>query len=339
MTSEPWIWFLPEGDHMAGESYIEFDIEQDDPQRPGQINIRVTNPTDDPKYVDKLVYAVGYGIYLRGFHLYVTGLDLPVFVPDTQVFLGPASWNRISDRTFDDRTKADSAIASAPSTNGSRPYAYYWGAGGALVVPTAFSPASAPRTVATMSMAMQTLAQEVQRDLTVLAISIVGGIVLRQILTKILRVGEGAGARPQMPSVQRIRPLNGTINVGGGFEAGSEAVTNLNPIVEGTGGPGANSTIANHIKAGFEDMGDVFVPRSANKIISNRLPFDTVDWSKAARGAAQTMAPGGRLSLNVWTRNPQQVQAVIDAFTRAGFKNVVNASNLVGPGTLITGVL
>ena len=323
---------------MGEPNYIEFDIEPDDPKRPGQINLRVTNSTDNPKFVDKLVYAVGYGIYLGGFHLYVTGVDLPVFVPETQVYLGPSSWNRISDRTFDDRSKADFAIASAASAPGSRNYAYYWGAGGALVAPTAFSPASAPRTVATMSLAMRTLAQEVQRDLTVLAISLVGGIVLRQILTKVIRMSEGADARPQLPSVQRIRPVNGTINVGGGFEARSEGVTNLNPIIEGTGGPGANSSIANHIKAGFEDMGDVFVPRSANKIILNRLPYDTVDWARASRGAAQTMAPGGQLSLNVWTRNPQQVQAVIEAFTRAGFRNVINASGLVGPGTLITGV-
>jgi hypothetical protein len=190
-----------------------------------------------------------------------------------------------------------------------------------------------------MFLARQTLAQEVQKNLVVLALSLVGGVVLKQILTKVMRVSEGPGSQPQLPPApQRIRPVNGTINVGGGFEQGAAEATNLNPIVEGTGGPGANADTPNHVRAGFEEIGDIFVPGSANKIISNRLPFDTVNWPKSARGAARVMAPGGKLSLNVWAKNPQQVQQIIDAFTKAGFRNVKNTTGYIGTGTLIEGV-
>jgi hypothetical protein len=46
-----------------------------------------------------------------------------------------------------------------------------------------------------------------------------------------------------------------------------------------------------------------------------------VDWTKAAQGAAKVIAPGGKLSLNVWA-TAEQAQTVIKAFRAAGFKDV-----------------
>ena len=141
-------------------------------------------------------------------------------------------------------------------------------------------------------------------------------------------------AREGEAATKLLKPVGGKINVGGGLEAGSEAATNLNPIVPGTGGP--TTGIRNHVAAGFEDIATTFEPGSANYIFSNRLPFSTVDWTRAAQGAYKVLAPGGRLSLNVWTNSAAEAEAVAKAFQAAGFKNVSTYGS--GPGTMIMGV-
>ena len=175
---------------------------------------------------------------------------------------------------------------------------------------------------------------------TEMAIALFTGLAARGVrLPQFIRQALGQAERNALiGELQRVRPVNGRINVGGGFEAGSKSVTNLNPIVEGTGGPGANANIPNHVRAGFEQIGDVFEPGSANTIYSNRLPYQTVNWSQSANGAYRVMAPAGRLQINVWTRSEAEVQTVINAFTQAGFRNVRNMTGLVGSGTMITGV-
>jgi hypothetical protein len=96
------------------------------------------------------------------------------------------------------------------------------------------------------------------------------------------------------------------------------------------------SGVPNLVRARFEDMGEIFEPGSVNSVISHRLPADTVNWPQAAQAANRVMPAGGRLSLNVWTRTPEQLQEVIQAFTRAGFR--IDKTGVVGPGTMITGV-
>ena len=201
-------------------------------------------------------------------------------------------------------------------------------------MPTIFSPATTPRTISNIRAAVSQLVHEVQQELVVLAISIVGGMIMRQVFRSLARAS-GSGGRP-VPRPQRIRPVNGTVNVGGGLEPNAATATNLNPIVPNTGGP--TSGIPNHVRAGFEQIGEVFEVGSVNTVISNRLPFNTVNWSQAARGTFGVMAPGGRFSLNVWTQSQADVRAIINAFTRAGFREVTNVTGQVGSGTVITGV-
>ncbi len=52
---------------------------------------------------------------------------------------------------------------------------------------------------------------------------------------------------------QRIRPLNGRINVAGGFEPGSESASNLQPFI-GTSGPGRNAPVPNLVRGSFEEI-------------------------------------------------------------------------------------
>jgi|GEM_PF-2506444 len=130
-----------------------------------------------------------------------------------------------------------------------------------------------------------------------------------------------------------IKPVNGKVNVGGGLEPGSEGATNLNPIKSGSGGP--SKGIPNHVKAGFEEIGEVFEPGSVKEIFSNRLRYGDVNWTKAAQGSAKVVAKGGKLSLNVWTQSAKETQIIIDAFTSAGFKDVRALGE--GTGTIIIG--
>ena len=104
-------------------------------------------------------------------------------------------------------------------------------------------------------------------------------------------------------------------------------------MMPGTGGPTAG--IPNHVEAGFEEMGDIFLFNSVNKVISNRLTYATVDWLRAARSAYQVMVVGGELSLNVWTRSEDEIATVLSAFRHAGFRNVRSLGE--GAGTLILG--
>lgn len=169
---------------------MEFEIEPDDPSRPGQINLRVYTPRNEPDYVENQLYAVGYGIYLFGCHLYCKNLQMPVLVPDSHIDFTVSRAEAIDTTIYPDRASADAAILAAPAAaNGVKRYAFYRGAGGALVVPTIFSPATTPVMIQTLLTARALLADEVQRELVVLALSIVGGMVLKSILTRLVRIG------------------------------------------------------------------------------------------------------------------------------------------------------
>lgn len=103
----------------------------------------------------------------------------PVFVPEHMVNFGlgvvrGAGRNRIFDT-------ADQARDAA--RRGRQPaVAYFVGAGGAVVAPTTMCPATAPRLVATMLEARRELGKVVADELTAVAISLVGGMVIRAVV-------------------------------------------------------------------------------------------------------------------------------------------------------------
>jgi hypothetical protein len=127
------------------------------------------------------------------------------------------------------------------------------------------------------------------------------------------------------------------VNVGGTGTAleGVGPSTNLNPLKPGSGG--ATIDIPNLIKAGFEEIGEIFEPGSVQRLVSRRLRFGDVNWQQAVSGTKRVMAPGGQLELNVWTSGPAEVETLINSFRGAGFDNVRNMTGLDGPGTIITG--
>ena len=206
----------------TASSSMEFEIEPDDPSRPGQINLSVYSPMNDPDYVERRLQAVGFSIYLGGCHLYCDGLSIPVLLPDSHIDFTVGTAVAISTTVYSDRAAADAALQAAPAPAGrATRYAFYRGAGGALIVPTIFCPVTTPRTIKTLLTARRILADEVQKELVMLALSIVGGMVLRSILTRIVRVGSDTadppvGDPPPMKTPSRL-------------PAEAEAAANLKP--------------------------------------------------------------------------------------------------------------
>ncbi len=147
----------------------------------------------------------------------------------------------------------------------------------------------------------------------------------------------GSSAVPALNSALRIRPVGGIINIGGTGEAGN--VSNLNPVLANTGG--RTTGIPNHVQAYGEQIADVFAPNSAREIMSNRLTFNTVDWSRVAQGSYTVLQPQGQLSLNIYVSGLSEAEQaalqarLINEFSRAGFRNVRVQGT--GPGTFVFG--
>jgi hypothetical protein len=185
---------------MLQRQAIEFEVEPNDPSRPGQINFRLANPREHANYVDRRLTAVGYSIYLGGYILYCEGLPFPVFLSEAYIDTTLTNAASVSNSIYPDRASAMADIPLGPWAPGQpTPYAFYEGAGGALVVPTVFSPATTPLTIQTLLAARRQLAEAVQQDLTVVAIGLVGGMVLRAVVSVIARVGGGRASRGTPP--------------------------------------------------------------------------------------------------------------------------------------------
>lgn len=315
---------------MGEDDLIEFEFEPDDPSRPGQINMRVFAPQNHARYIDRIVTAAAFSLYSFGYLVWVEGSDLPILIPEEYVDY------QLVDPITGQGPIYDSIAAAQAATPLRMPerirIGYAWGAGGLVIVPSIICPATTPRLIATMAASRQAYAQMAQEELTVLALSIAGGIVLRLVMG--VRIGRrsGSGNRQTRPPV-RARAVEDRVNVGGGHETPT-GYTNLNPINPNSGGPSRG--IPNHIRARFEDISEVIEHGTVRQIISNRLRFiDIHDWNAAARGAFQVMRSGGQVSMNIWA-NAQEAQVMIRAFVQAGFSDVEVIGG--GVGTILRAV-
>ncbi len=184
------------GEARAGQQAVDVDFEAATPQRAEELRRsgvelpRASQGLGDPRahrdFVDLRVTAVGFGITAGGYVLYCEGLPLPVLVPESQVDLGLTSAEPLSAAIYPDR---DAALAAIPPGSRHTRYAYYRGAGGALIVPTVFSPATTPRIARTMLEVRQHLSETVQRELKVLLLSLTGTRVLQGVFARVVRVG------------------------------------------------------------------------------------------------------------------------------------------------------
>jgi hypothetical protein len=316
------------------------------PKGPGTIDFEVgpdgtlvhTPPKARTDYIDNRMEGIGYNIYLGGCQVYCKGMSTPIFVSNDFLKLDVDKAEAINSTIFDTLEKAKEAIMQSPAmATGVTPFAFYQGAGGAVIAPTIFSPATTPRIIATYYEARRLYSDYVVHALVGVAIGIAGGIATRMILGRISRaLSEDPTPPPRSlpaPVPPRIRPVNDTVNVGGAGEVAD--VTNLNPIKPGSGG--ASSGIPNHVPLGMEKMDSVFEAGSVKKMISNRLRYVDVDWQRGTEAAANVMPSGSRVSMNVWTQSQQEVDALKAAFQGAGFTDV-QIIGPPGPGTLVQAV-
>ncbi len=161
----------------------------------GEITV-IADRRADSRYVDRRLVAVGYGIYVGGFLLYLNDMDLPIIVPEQYLDFATADYKPINEQVFPSRREAEAALASSDASSDSPSYAYFEGGGGRLIAPTVFSTSSAPRTIETARIAVQQLKEEVQKELVVLCLTLVGGIAVQAAVRGIVRVGEGKVTGP-----------------------------------------------------------------------------------------------------------------------------------------------
>jgi hypothetical protein len=184
----------------------EFDLEVPTPQEaerqrqrgldlPGA-SAAATDPRQHSDYIDDKVNAVGFSIYLGGYALFINGLDKPLFVPEAYVNLGLQQVENVDNAIYPDRESAERAIPIGPPVPGrGLPVSYYRGGYASapqIIFPTIFSPATTPNAVLTMLRARRELAQQVQEQMVILALTLIGAQVIRIILN---RIAGAAGRR------------------------------------------------------------------------------------------------------------------------------------------------
>jgi hypothetical protein len=193
------------GGSRAGQQAVEVDFEILTPQRAEELRQRgVQAPrvshSGDPRahrdFIDARVTAVGFGITAGGYVLYCEGLPLPVLVPESHVDLGLTSAEPLNEFIYPDRDAALADMAASASRSGRARYAWYRGAGGALIVPTLFSPATTPRIARTMVEVRRELSESAQRELKVLLLGLTGTKVLQGVFSRVVRVGLEPAPRP-----------------------------------------------------------------------------------------------------------------------------------------------
>jgi len=201
------------GTASLGQQAVDVDFEAPTPQRAEELRQsgvqlpRVSPGMADPRahrdFVELRVTAVGFGITAGGYLLYCEGLPLPVLVPESHVDLGLTSAEPLNAFIYPDRDTALAGMAAnVPSSRHPR-YAYYRGAGGALLVPTLFSPATTPRIAQTMLEVRTHLAQTAQRELKVLLLTLTGTRVLQGVFSRVVRVSAKPTLRPLAPKEAR----------------------------------------------------------------------------------------------------------------------------------------
>jgi hypothetical protein len=192
----------------------DFTVGPADPNSPNTINLVAYAPKDDADYIDNRMTAIGYSVYyLGGFVVYCDGMSIPIHVPRSLVDLKQTKAEPIDAKVYDTLAQANEAIRLAPAkAQGVTPFAYYRGAGGAVIAPTIFSVVTTPRTIATFFLARVALKDYVQRELTGIAIGIVAGMVLRAVVGWIFRAPKnlkppprGAPPLPEPPALTRLR--------------------------------------------------------------------------------------------------------------------------------------
>ncbi|MFZ3167937.1 MAG: DUF4157 domain-containing protein [Candidatus Methanoperedens sp.] len=329
---------------------VEFDLEvptSEERERLRQRGIQlpsVSSQAADPRghsdFVDRRLNAVGFGIYLGGYVLYLDGLDIPVFVPESHFNFAATNMAPADLAIFPDHNAALAHIPMGPQAPGQPiPYTYYRGAGGAIIAPTLFTPVTTPRVIQTALQARRQLAEYVQEQLMAVAISIVGGMIIRGIIGWLARIGGGRGTPPPSrlsPAATRARDLARQTRAQG------------KPVIANMGGAGApheppgaininnqavgRRGIPNHIEADASDIGQLFDAGSIDQVVGHHMPPSVINWQRAIPGIRNALRQGGTFRFD-WRGATSEAAQVVRLLQEAGFREVNNIAD-----TLVTAV-
>ncbi|GLZ78498.1 hypothetical protein Afil01_33050 [Actinorhabdospora filicis] len=201
--------------YVPVEERIDVDLELDAEGLQG----RFTNPRESPRYIDNAMVAVGVSpMYADGMLVYIAGMELPVLIPGDIVRSGGAPSTAASQQVYSSR-------AEAQAKAGEGRHAYFEGAGGAVIVPTVLSAATAPKVMATYLVAFNQWLHDVQETLTLIAIGLAAELVagvavsgiargVGKVLDRPVPKGRSASggdvidpphARPNVPATARAR--------------------------------------------------------------------------------------------------------------------------------------
>jgi hypothetical protein len=330
----------------APSDEIEIDVEVPTPeerQRLGKqgVNLPVVSAgSADPRkhsdYVDNRLDAVGFGIYLGGYMLYFKGMDMPVFVPEDHFDFSDVKMAPVDLAIFPDYASASQQVQSAPAGAG-KPYAYYRGAGGAVIAPTLFTPETAPHVIRTALEARRKLAKYVQDELTSVAIGIVAGMIIRAVVGWIVRVSGGKGGKtPTKLPKEAVKAR----------ELAKQARDRGEPVIANMGGAGASheapgainvnnqavgrKVIPKHVNSDASEIGPLFDPASVDQVVGYHMPPGVIKWPRAVPGIRSALKPGGTFRFD-WRGANAEAAKVAKMLEEAGFKDVKNWSD-----TLVT---
>jgi hypothetical protein len=110
------------------------------------------------------------------------------------------------------------------------------------------------------------------------------------------------------------------VNIGGTGEVPDAINLNPNKVAP-------RKDIPNWIAKEGEQIGQVFDPNSIDAIVSNRLPPNTLNWTRILPGVHKVLKPGGSISIRfqgVGTDAP----IIMDQLRKLGFRNITNPMNM-----------
>jgi hypothetical protein len=167
---------------------------------------RAGDPRTEAAYIDKRLTKVMYGIYQGGYLLFVEGQKHPLLVPERLVQFGGAGAESVSNVVHRDYDAAIATVPYGPHPQAAAlPYAYFYAPGGGhVIVPTMFTPATAPATVALIKETVLELVASVERQLSIVAVQIVGMGLARVAVPAAAKLGTrlGEGKSAKAPSLR-----------------------------------------------------------------------------------------------------------------------------------------
>lgn len=161
------------------------------------------DPRSSSRYIDNRVEAVGWGLYVGvldgevgSFLVWCSGLSDPIRLPwrYTSFDAGPRKPMGKEGHANALYDSHEQASAAAPDIG--HDVAYFPTAGG-MTAPTIFSPATAPRVMQSANIAFEQTIAQVEEELVIVAISLVGMIVGRIAYSRINRIGKGGPLKPK----------------------------------------------------------------------------------------------------------------------------------------------